>query len=168
MTVDETIRLGGLKATLDNSGKSEAFYAQGPLKTVGPDAVAALKERLKDKPGGQVRVCLHESPAANGSQDMLIVLGAAHHSKTHKHLNKEETYHIVEGRLRLELYDAQGKKTSTLTLGAPGSGLPFMARIPRDTWHATFPEGGFAVFHESRPGPFEPGDNQYAPWESGR
>lgn len=148
----------GLELVRDAKGRTEAFYITGRDTQIGPELVAALKERLAETGAGAVRVCLHPGPEAP-VHDMIIVHKAGGDNRPHKHLAKEETYHMIEGRMRLEFYGESGALESALVLGAPGSGLPFAFRVRPNTWHATIPETEHAVFHESRPGPFEGGDS---------
>ena len=96
---------------------------------------------------------------------MLIVAKRGEPIRAHKHLTKEETYHMIEGRMLIDFYDDAGRSKGRLTLGAPGSGLPFLFRVRPNTFHTTVPETEFAVFHESRPGPFDGGDSVFADWE---
>lgn len=149
--------LASLGLRLGPKGKSPAYYFAGPEKAVTSAAIAALKAQVKDTPGGAVRICLHDGPQ-DPVHDMVIVIRQGPPVAPHKHVTRPESYHLIEGKLRIQFFDEKGKKTTSVLLGGPGSGLPLMYRVPKNVWHATDPETDFAVFHESRPGPFDAAD----------
>jgi cupin fold WbuC family metalloprotein len=161
--VSETVVLAGLELRVDRRGKSEALYA--PAESVVDRAmIAALKERLAASGGGTIRICLHAAQEAP-VHDMVIVHKRGSYAPAHRHETKDETYQLIEGRLRIDFYDDAGKTVRSRLLGEPESGLPFMIRIPQGQWHATVAETEFVAFHESRPGPFNGGDSAIAGWE---
>ncbi|MEK7857794.1 MAG: WbuC family cupin fold metalloprotein [Elusimicrobiota bacterium] len=137
-------------------GKSPAFTATGD-RLLDARAFEALKALVKDTPGATVRINLHPGPEAP-VHDMVIAQSAGGKPFVHKHLSREETYHMISGRMRLQFFDEAGKPTASHLLGAIGAGLPLIVRVPKGVWHATQPETDFAVFHESRPGPFDGSD----------
>lgn len=141
---------------LDASGKSPAYYLPAG-KAVDPAALDALKAAVGPEPGSAARICLHAGPVA-AAQDMIVALRRGGKARPHRHASREETYHLVEGRLRLRFYDDAGAETGFCDLGGPGTGLPLFFRMPARTWHITEPQTDLALFHESRPGPFDPSD----------
>jgi cupin fold WbuC family metalloprotein len=136
-------------------GRTPAFTAT-KSRAVGPAVIEALKKIAKE-PGATVRINLHAGPESS-VHDMIIVQRSGGAPYIHRHKTREEAYHLIEGRLRLRLFDVDGVVESEILLGGPGTGLPFVTRIPAGVFHSTIPETEFAVFHESRPGPFDPSD----------
>ncbi|MBI3553539.1 MAG: cupin fold metalloprotein, WbuC family [Elusimicrobia bacterium] len=153
-----SVVLAGLELRADIRGKSEALYCTALGSAIDMKVVGALKERLRASGAGTVRICLHSEPSAP-VHDMIIIHRKGAPCPVHKHLAKEETYQMIEGRMRLDFLKEDGSPDRSLILGEPGTGLPFMARVRANLWHATVPETDFAVFHESRPGPFDGGDS---------
>lgn len=149
-----------LELVQDPSAKSEAYYSRSPAPAITDAVVAALKERLIRSGGHTVRICLHEGPEA-AFHEMAVVHKKGGVFKPHKHLAKDESYHMIDGVLRIEIFDEPGRLVETVRLGASGTGLPFWIRIRPGVWHATIPETDFAVFHEARPGPFKGGDSVF-------
>lgn len=155
--MNDTIMLGGLEVRVDSRGKSEALYCAAE-SALDYAAISALKSRLDTGKAGTIRICFHsgqESPV----HDMVIAHKRGSYAPAHKHETKDETYQMIEGRMRIDFFDDEGKVARTKLLGAPESGLPFMIRIPRGVWHATVAESDIIVFHESRPGPFHGTDS---------
>jgi cupin fold WbuC family metalloprotein len=151
-----------LKLVQDKSAKSESYYAGGEV--VVDDAVIAwLKEKLAASAGNTVRICLHRDAAAP-FHEMIIAHKKAGAFKPHKHLSKDESSYVLEGKLRVKTFKDGGALAEERVLGPKGSGLPFMQRMPAGVWHSTEPEGELVVFHESKLGPFVAGDNVYPEW----
>lgn len=149
-----------LELVQDASAKTEAYYSRSRAPAITDSVVAALKERLTLSGGHTVRICLHEGPEA-AFHEMAVVHKKGGVFKQHKHLAKDESYHMIDGVLRIEIFDEPGRLIETVRLGAAGTGLPFWIRIRPGVWHATVPETDFAVFHEARPGPFKGGDSVF-------
>ncbi len=159
--------LKNLLLAQDLGAKSESYYCKTAFIVIDDATIAWLKEKLQTTPGNTVRICLHQDAAAP-FHEMLIAHKRAGDFRPHKHPAKSESYHVIEGRLRVNRFDNDGKLVSTLVLGPKGSGGAFMHRIPANTWHSTEPEGEYVVFHESKLGPFVDGDNVYPDWKPGR
>lgn len=141
----------------DDSGKSPAWYFKGKDKLIDARVLAALKAASPARPGSAVRICLHAGPA-DAAQSMIIALRAGSPPKPHRHATREETYHMIEGRLELRFFDDAGRQTASFELGGPGTGLPLVYRMSAGVWHVTEPKTELALFHESRTGPFDPAD----------
>lgn len=150
----------------DETGKSEAYYClEKSSVSVDEALIAELKGKLAA--GGVIRICLHSSPNS-ALHEMIIVQRRGHDFPPHKHARKEESYHMIEGRLRVVFFDDSGKPSSASTIGGPGTGLPMLLRVRAGVWHSTSAETEFAVIHESRPGPFDGGDSLQPDWAKDR
>ncbi len=99
----------GLRA--NPGARTEAYTLTGPALAVDDALLAFLKERLEQTGQNTVRVCLHDGPEAALHQ-MVIVHRRGGEFRPHKHLTKAESYHMIEGRLRIRLFDDQGSVTS--------------------------------------------------------
>lgn len=163
MIPKELAGLTGLGLITAPGGKSPAFTATGD-RLVDARVFEALKSLVKDAPGATVRINLHPGPEAP-VHDMIIAQSAGGRPYVHKHLGREETYHMIEGRMRLDFFDASGKPSSSHLLGGPGTGLPLIVRVPKGVWHASVAETPCVVFHESRPGPFDGADTVFPDWK---
>ena len=149
-----------LELVQDKSAKTEAYYCRARAPVISDEVIHELKSKLTQSSGSTVRICLHESPEAT-FHEMVIVHKRGGVFKPHKHLTKDESYHMIEGVLRIDILNDGGQPLESFRIGGPGSGLPLWVRIRKNIWHATTPESDFAVFHESRPGPFQGGDSVF-------
>lgn len=143
----------------DPEARSESYYSQSAHPAVDRAVVAALKSRVRAE-GGTIRVCLHPGAAA-ALHEMVVVHRRGGSFRQHKHLTRDESYHMIEGVMRVELYDDDGRVRQVFLIGDAASGRPFLLRVSRQTWHATIPETEFAVFHETRTGPLDRADSVF-------
>ncbi|MFI5349308.1 MAG: WbuC family cupin fold metalloprotein [Elusimicrobiota bacterium] len=157
--------IDGLQLERDPLSRSEAYYCRNAAAAVIDGRVIdALKARLETTGGSLIRICLHSGPD-DAMHEMVIVQRRGLDFKPHKHQTKDESYHMLEGRLRVDFYDDSGRRTRSLTLGSPGSGLPSLLRVRCGVWHSTHPETDFIAVHESRPGPFIMNDSIAHTWD---
>lgn len=162
-----TIQLNNPESVrLDDSGKSNAFFCvKRPVK-VNHALIEELKTvfwGLKDK---NLRLCLHSSPEAL-SHDMIILERKGRYYTPHKHAEKGETFHMIEGRMGVFIFDDSGKVIDSTVLD-PAS--DFLYKVGDDMFHAVMPLTDYVVYHESKTGPFTgEGDSifaSFAPEES--
>ncbi len=141
----------------------EVFFAEGPVVACGPDEIAFLREQAARAPRLRARICAHPDLDAK-VHEMLIAMHRDSWISPHRHLNRSESYHMVEGRLALTFFDDGGGRLETLTLGAPGSGDAFFYRAEDRRYHFVRALDEWAIFHETTSGPFDPLGSENAPW----
>ena len=141
----------------------EVYRTDGPLAKVTGDDVIFLKEQAAKNERSRVRLCAHP-----GNDDLLHEMLIIHVQNTyvapHKHVNKSESFHIIEGTLSVFLFDDDGKVTETIRMGEVNSGRVFYYRLSSSIYHSILPESEFVVFHEVTNGPFNRQDMIIAPW----
>ena len=146
-------------ARLDDSGKSPAYIRRRKPVAVTRELIADLVARGKGT-GQGIRLCLHEDPDAL-LHDMIVVQYAGQYFRPHKHLEKNESYHMIEGEMGVVIFDDEGKVVDACRMDASGTAI---YGVGTGMYHTNFPLTDVAVYHESRPGPFVPGDSVFAPW----
>src|SRR5580658_4509241 len=145
----------------DHSGRSPAVLSLLPTVVLGRSVIDRLENRMRDTGAATLRACLHTRSDA-ALHDMLVFVARRASAAPHKHERKDETYHLVRGTGLLLLFDDGGRLTSAERLDVDGS---LLARVGAGQFHTLVPTSDCLVFHESRPGPFEPGgDSLFAPW----
>jgi len=111
----------------------------------------ALLEELKGYGQKQdVRLCLHECPSSD-FHEMIILQHKEGYYRPHKHPDKGESYHIIEGVIAICLFDEKGEILDICKLDYPDN---ILYRIGPNMYHATFPLTDVVVYHESKLGPF--------------
>lgn len=110
-----------------------------------------------------VRICLHDSPDA-ALHEMLIAHKKDNYVKPHKHLNKSESFHIIEGEMDVFIFDMSGEIIRKIQMGDYKSGKSFCYRLSRSEYHTVLPKTKYVVFHEVTNGPFKREDTVFGKW----
>lgn len=122
-----------------------------------------LKKLALDHPLKRARICLHES-LESAAQEMVIVSHRTTHIEPHKHPpGKPESYHVLEGRLLVKIFNDDGCVIQSILLDQNSDCK--MYRIRGDIWHQPVPLSEWVVYHEVFHGPFSKDkDVLYAKW----
>jgi len=127
------------------------------------DWIEKLKTQAETAPYRRARLCLHHDHT-DPVHEMFIVFCKDSIIPIHKHLNKSESFHVIEGELDVVIFDDEGNLVRRVEMGPPGSGKSFLYRMSVDAWHSVIPRSDFVAIHETTTGPFEADDCAYAPW----
>lgn len=107
------------------------------------------------------RICMHQDPN-DGFHQMIIVQHYGNYYPPHRHPEKGEALHVIEGRVAFVTFNDDGSVLRSTILD-PEDAL--IARCGIAQWHAVVPLSSRAVYHESKPGPYlGPGDSIFADW----
>jgi len=134
------------------------FENQGIITIESPD-LEKLKRAAATAPLRRARYCLHHSHD-DDVQEMVIAFCQNSSVPVHRHSNKSESYHVIEGELKILFFDNEGNVTRTIHMGQIDSGLPFMYRLSVNEWHTIRPLSEFVVLHEITSGPFVKEENE--------
>lgn len=127
---------------------------------VGVRELEDLKAAAAAAPLKRSRICLHNG--ANSSvQEMIIAFHRESYIRPHRHLDKQESFHVFEGELSVGLFDDAGRLDRWIHLG--GQGKPFY-RLNGPRWHTVVIRSEFAVIQEVSNGPFVAGEDHFATW----
>lgn len=129
------------------NNKTICFYNKKLIKT--------LKIKAKNSKNKRSRILLHTSLKSQ-VQEMIIALHKSSDVPAHRHpLNKSESYFIIEGKMKLEIYDKNGKVKKRINMGTINSGKPFYYRMSKgNLWHKPIATSEYCVYHETFAGPF--------------
>ncbi len=149
----------GQRVWRDPNAKTLAFFCRSLPVKVDQRLIRELRQISEENDNANVRVCLHESPQA-AFHDMIILERAGRYYRPHKHLQKGETWHIMEGTMGVFVFDADGNLIEANTISAGE-----IYRLSLDTYHALIPLSDAIIYHESKPGPFlGQEDSLYPEW----
>jgi len=112
---------------------------------------------------GRARICVHQDPV-DKVHEMLIAFVKGSYVRPHKHRDKSESFHLIQGNLSVIFFDDKGVETDRIALSASDSKKPFFFRSDREDWHTVLIESEYAVILETTSGPFVPTDKRSAPW----
>jgi len=141
----------------------EVFYTTDEITIVSKNDITFLKTKAFESPKKRARLCTHLD-SSDRLHEMLIALGKDTYIQPHKHFHKSESFHIIEGRLAIIIFDDYGNITEIVTMGDYLSGDTFYYRLVGDYFHTVVVFSEYAVFHEATNGPFNSEDTIYAVW----
>lgn len=142
---------------------TEIFRECHPIVEIGPDWLLRLKTAAFESPLGRSRVCVHVDDAA-AVQEMILALRQDVLFRPHRHPNKTESFHMIEGALDIVVFDDDGRPIRAIQLAAVGGGKPFYYRLNEALFHAILPRSPVVIFHETTTGPFLKDDAEFADW----
>jgi cupin fold WbuC family metalloprotein len=139
------------------------FHNTDDFAQVGPDWIDRLKSVARQSEQRRARLCLHRSND-DRLHEMIIALCSDCLFQPHRHPNKSESFHMIEGRVAIVIFDDAGTPTRSLLLTPPGQGGSLCYRMCTPSFHAVLPLDDVVVFHEITNGPFQQGDAVVADW----
>jgi cupin fold WbuC family metalloprotein len=142
------------------------YYSAHPLPVADRRVIEFLKQIAQSTSRRRARFCAH--PSADSDQhDMLIVGHRDTYIAPHRHLDKSETFVVIEGAVDIILFDERGQVSDVIAMGPPSSGKPFFYRMPPRQFHSLSINSDLLVFLESTKGPFRASDCENAAWAPG-
>jgi cupin fold WbuC family metalloprotein len=142
---------------------NEVVYSDDLSTNVSCHDIENLVQRALSATRRRARLCVHKD-VQDPLHEMLIVHTRDAYVRPHKHLNKVESLHIIEGVADLVLFDEEGAVTAFTHMGDYPSGLVFFSRISEPCYHTLLIRSERLVFHEVTEGPFNRADTMFAPW----
>jgi cupin fold WbuC family metalloprotein len=138
------------------------YYAQGDSLAFGASEIEVVKRRSLEVPRRRARICAHPSPDAL-LHEMLIALRPGGYVRPHRHRDKSETFHVVDGEAELVLFDDDGTVEQRIALGL-GPRQVRIHRLNAPRFHTVRVTTECFVVHEIALGPFRPESTELAPW----
>tara|TARA_B100000686_G_C16685265_1_gene914369 strand:+ start:283 stop:789 length:507 start_codon:yes stop_codon:yes gene_type:complete len=123
-------------------GKPESTILDKNLINKGKIISNFLKKNL--------RINLHKSQKSN-YHDMIIFQRYGTYVPPHKHPIGGETIHIIEGKLKVALFNKRGKLIKTVIMDKYKN---FIFRVPGKIFHSYKIISKLAIYHEDKNGPF--------------
>ena len=146
-----------------NKINEEVLYTEETITRIALKDIEILKEMAKQNRRKRVRLCAHKN-VRDQLHEMLIVHMKNAFVRPHKHLNKSESWHIIEGVADVIIFSDDGNIHDVIKLGDYASGRKFYYRITDPYYHSLLIRSEVVVFHETTSGPFEPEETIFAPW----
>jgi cupin fold WbuC family metalloprotein len=126
--------------------------------------IAFLKRQAKQSVKKRARLCAHGTQDAK-VHEMLLVLEKGVYIRPHKHSDKSESFHLVEGAMDVVIFKDSGAVDKIIRMGTAASGHQFFYRLNYDAYHTLILRTPFVVFHEVTNGPFKASmSSRFAPW----
>ena len=145
--------------TQDKNAKTLSFNISDEFAVLDTKLLNELK-KIGQKINSTVRISLHKD-SLEQLHNMVIYSKNTQKLNIHKHIDKVETYHIIEGEILIILFDDDGNIDTKVLLSKDDI---LMCRVPKNIYHLNFVVGEYAIFHETRRGPFISSDSIVPEW----
>ena len=116
------------------------------------DDIKFLRKQAFNSKENKARLCLHKSPKEN-LHFMIIFHKKNHLVNIHKHLKTDESYFLLDGKMRVNFFDLKGNIINNVLLSSSRDTLPFFINVPKNTYHNQIFYKD-TVFFEIKNGPF--------------
>ena len=141
----------------------EVLYALDNFTNVNGGDIELLKDKASMNPRKRIRFCAHKG-TDDTLHEMLIIHSKGAYVRPHKHLNKSESFHIIEGHLKVVIFNEVGGIDKVINMGDYTSGNIFFYRLTDECFHTVIPISDVVIFHETTNGPFCREDTVFASW----
>ena len=141
----------------------EVLYADGDIVDLSKETISFLKQRAYDSKSGRIRLCAHKD-TEDVLHEMFIALRQDSYVRPHRHLNKTESFHLIEGSCHVVILDDNTRVVRVIPMGDYESGLNFFLRIPARCHHTIVIRSKILVFQEITRGPFKREATDFPPW----
>lgn len=125
--------------------------------------IDGLKSMAVKNSRKKVRLCAHPN-VEDHLHEMFIVHTKDTYIRPHKHLNKSESLHVIEGTVDFVTFDDVGNIVGLNQLGDYSSGRSFYHRAAEPRYHTLVITSDMLIFHEVTNGPLNRADTVRAPW----
>lgn len=139
------------------------FMPREDIIRIGLGSIERIKIEARHAPRKRARINAHPGPDAP-VQEMLIALDQHTYLRPHKHIEKSESFHVIEGIADVVIFDDEGDIIDVVPLGPPPGPRCFYYRQSRPRFHTLIIHTPDFVIHETTNGPFRPEYTVFAPW----
>lgn len=141
----------------------EVFVAKESIVVLGDEELAFIREKAFSSPRKRSRICAHRHPE-DLLHEMFIALSKQTYIQPHRHRQKSESFHIIEGTVDVVLFEDDGAIHDVVRLGCFGSGRACFYRLDSLRYHTLLIRSELLVMHEVTNGPFDRELTEYAPF----
>jgi cupin fold WbuC family metalloprotein len=128
----------------------EVFIASDPIVRLDMRAVDFIRDSAIKNARGRARICAHKQPT-DTLHEMLIGIRADSYIRPHRHHNKVESFHLIEGAADIVILDEGGTLLEVIELSQSKN---FYYRLDMPKYHTLLIQSPVLVIHEITNGPF--------------
>ena len=141
----------------------EVFVAKNSILVLGDEELTFIRKQALSNPRQRARICAHRN-SEDPLHEMFIALSKQTYIQPHRHRQKSESFHIVDGEVDVVLFEDVGTIHEVIHLGSFGSGRAAFYRLDSPRYHTLVIRSEFLLMHEVTNGPFDRRLTEYAPF----
>jgi len=139
------------------------FYPDQPIVRVTAGDLAVILAAAEASPRKRARLCVHSDPQEL-MHEMFIVHVAGAYVRPHRHLGRAESFHVLEGKADVVVFDDAGRIVELIPMGPLGSGRVPFYRMNCSHFHSVLVHAPYFTVHETTTGPLDPKTTEFADW----
>ena len=155
----------------DKKAKSKTYFFKKKLLAFDDKFINFLEKKYHQSKKN-IRICLHTNIKDNHHDMVLLQQRKDFYSPwinnnkmgnyPHKHIKKEETFHLIKGKMACGIFNNKGEIKFVCLLKKNS-----IFKISKNIYHTLIPISKHVIYHESTLGKMpKKGDVKYAPWIS--
>lgn len=129
----------------------DVFLATDDIIRLDYRAIKFIKEKAAYSSRGRARICAHKD-AKDILHEMVIAIRSDSYIRPHRHHNKVESFHLIEGRADIVILNDDGDILDVVKLG---NEYCFYYRLVMPYYHTLLIYSPILVIHEITNGPFD-------------
>lgn len=123
-------------------------------------ALNAVNRLADTSPKKRARICAHKDSLAT-IQEMIIVIREGSYIAPHRHKNKCESFHLIDGNADIVVFEDNGDIRKVIRFRREHA---FYYRLEAELFHTIIVRSERITFHEVTNGPFVANGTEYAPF----
>tara|TARA_B100001057_G_scaffold117896_1_gene116459 strand:- start:26438 stop:26914 length:477 start_codon:yes stop_codon:yes gene_type:complete len=135
------------------------YYVKKNNTEISNSNIGMLKKLLKKNKQNILRVCFHKKDKEQ-INEMLIVARGNFSNDPHRQKKSSISYNILEGKLKVNIYNNKKKIIKKYHLGERKNDLKFL-RLKANIFRSISCKGKFTIFMETSCGPFKDSQTQW-------
>lgn len=139
----------------DKGAKSITFFSVKKPVCVNKNLIECLKSISEENGNANARLCLHANPEDTFHDMVILEYQDKKCRRPHKHLEKEETLHMIEGEMISFIFDEKGNLIEKTLLNNESP----IYRTSKNQYHVWLPVTSRVIYREIKQGPFRQEDN---------
>lgn len=128
----------------------EVYMATDKVVRFDRHYVELIKQSAEKNSRGRARICAHREPT-DTLHEMLIAIRSDSYIRPHRHHQKVESFHLIEGSVDVVVFDDDGSISEVVELSIEGN---FYYRLDSPKYHTLLIHSPLLVMHEITNGPF--------------
>ena len=129
----------------------EVYMATDKVVRFDRRYVELIKQSAEKNSRGRARICAHREPT-DTLHEMMIAIRSDSYIRPHRHHQKVESFHLLEGSVDVVVFDDDGSISEVIELSIEGN---FFYRLDSPKYHTLLIHSPLLVMHEITNGPFD-------------